>query len=82
MLEQKGFDLQDGGMVAVTSEDNYTVSLTAGEVRNAGTVHLAVVADGLPVKGIENEKSGAQLIVFGDSDSKRCVRYVRTFALS
>jgi hypothetical protein len=51
-------------------------------VRNAGTVHLAVVADGLPVKGIENEKSGAQLIVFGDSDSKRCVRYVRTFALS
>ena len=43
----------------------------------AGKVYVAVSADGKMLEGLEGGQ-GAQLIVFGDSNSKRAVRYLKT----
>lgn len=79
-LEANGFELDGVSEIVVTSEDNYTASLTAAELLQSGKVYIALSANGETLKGIEGGQ-GAQLIVFGDPNSKRAVRYMKVIEL-
>lgn len=68
---------EDINRIEVTSADQYTISVTGDEICEDGRAFLAVYQDGTVIEGIENGKNGAQLIIFGDRNSKRCVRYVK-----
>lgn len=43
-------------------------------------MYVALTQDGEMIEGIEGGQ-GAQLIVFGDPDSKRAVRYMKTVSI-
>lgn len=75
LLSAKGINPAEFTVLKVTSVDNYSVEFTGDEIRTDGTVYAAVVADGQPIEGIDPGTEGVQIIVFGDSNSKRCVRY-------
>ena len=67
--------------VLVTSADQYTAEFQLREVLENGTVYLAVKADGQPIEGIDPGTPGAQLVVFGDANSRRCVRFAAQITL-
>lgn len=80
LLEANGITVSEASKITAVSEDNYSVELTGAEVLEAGKVYIAVTADGSMIEEIEGGQ-GAQLIVFGDSNSKRAVRYLKTIAI-
>ncbi len=80
ILEQAGAGIGEVSKLTVTSEDNYSAEVSGKEVLEAGKVYVALMSDGEVIKGIEGGQ-GAQLIVFGDSDSKRAVRYLKTITM-
>lgn len=53
---------------------------TGAEVLEAGKVYVALTDDGETIEGIEGGQ-GARLIVFGDPNSKRAVRYLKTVSI-
>lgn len=61
--------------IAVTSADNYTAEFTKEEVWDEQRVYAVIMVDGEAVEGIDSGTSGVQIIVFGDPNSRRCVRY-------
>lgn len=69
--------LSPGGatMISVTSADNYTAEFTVDEVLQRGKIYLAVEADGDAISNIDGNGPGVQVVVFGDPDSRRCVRF-------
>ena len=67
--------------VLVTSADQYTAELQLQEVLENETVYLAVEADGQQIEGIDPGTPGAQLVVFGDPNSRRCVRFAAQITL-
>lgn len=69
--------LSPGGaaVISVTSADNYTAEFTVDEVLQSGRIYLAIEVDGTAVRNIDGDGPGVQLVVFGDPDSRRCVRY-------
>ena len=74
--------LQEGiSKVLVTSADQYTAEFQLQEVLENETVYLAVVADGQQIEGIDPGTPGAQLVVFGDPNSRRCVRFAAQITL-
>ena len=75
LLESKGITVSDLSAVTVTSADNYSVTFEVKEILSEGMVYVAVTADGKPIAGIDEGTDGVQIIVFGDPDSKRCVRF-------
>lgn len=77
LLEEKGIDLARISGVTVTSADNYSVEFTAEEVLQADKVYVAVTADGAKIEGIDPGADGVQVIVFGDQNSRRCVRFAQ-----
>ena len=80
ILKQAGAGVGEGSKLTVTSEDNYSAELSGQEVLEAGKVYVALTGDGEIIKGIEGGQ-GAQLIVFGDSNSKRAVRYLKKITI-
>ena len=56
---------------------SYSAELTGAELLEAGKVYVALTDGGKQIEGIEGGQ-GAQLIVFGDQNSKRAVRYLKT----
>ncbi|MBR4163057.1 MAG: hypothetical protein IKR11_05995 [Solobacterium sp.] len=76
LLSANNITVSDDTVVTATSEDKYSAELSGAEVLEAGKVYIAVTADGEKLEGIEGGE-GAQLIVFGDSNSKRAVRYLK-----
>ena len=52
----------------------------SGGGREAGKVYVALTDGGKQVEGIDGGQ-GAQLIVFGDQNSKRAVRYLKTISV-
>ena len=80
ILEDNGIDLAENAVVTVTSEDNYSAELTGAEILESGKVYVALTQDGEMIEGIEGGQ-GAQLIVFGDPNSKRAVRYMKTVSI-
>lgn len=75
LLSTKGINLAEITVLKVTSADNYSVEFTGEEIRADSTVYAAVVADGQPIEGIDPGTEGVQIIVFGDPNSRRCVRF-------
>ncbi|MBE6123695.1 MAG: hypothetical protein E7190_13420 [Erysipelotrichaceae bacterium] len=80
LLSANGIAVSDTSKITAVSEDNYSAELTGTEVLEPGKVYIAVTADGDQIEGIEGGQ-GAQLIVFGDSNSRRAVRYLKTIAV-
>lgn len=80
LLEANGIEVTDASKITAVSEDNYSAELTGAEVMEAGKVYIAVTADDSMIEGIEGGQ-GAQLIVFGDSNSKRAVRFLKTIVI-
>ena len=80
LLSGKGIGYTDESSFVVSSEDNYTAELSGAEVNEPGRVYIAVTADGEMIEGIEGGQ-GAQLIVFGDPNQKRAVRYMKTISI-
>ena len=81
LLEAKGIDPTQLSGVTVTSADNYSVRFTAEEILEADRVYIAVTADGAAIAGIDPGTEGVQVIVFGDENSKRCVRFAQKITL-
>ena len=67
--------------VLATSADQYTAEFQLQEVLENETVYLAVEADGQQIEGIDPGTPGAQLVVFGDPNSRRCVRFLAQITL-
>ena len=67
--------------VLVTSADQYTAEFQLQEVLETENVYLAIEADGQQIEGIDPGTPGAQLIVFGDANSRRCVRFAAQITL-
>ena len=76
LLAENKITVTEDSVLTATSEDNYSAELSGAEVLEADKVYVAVSADGKMLEGIEGGQ-GAQLIVFGDSNSKRAVRYLK-----
>ena len=74
-LKEKGVAVSEISSVIVTSADNYSVTFAPEEILEDSRVYAAITADGKTVEGIDAGTAGVQIIVFGDSNSKRCVRY-------
>lgn len=75
LLSAMGIDPAAITALKVTSADNYSVEFTGEEIRADSMVYAAVTADGKPIEGIDPGTEGVQIIVFGDSNSRRCVRF-------
>lgn len=75
LLSDKGIDVARVTTLKVTSADNYSVEFTGEELRSDARVYAAVTVDGKAVEGIDSETEGVQIIVFGDANSRRCVRF-------
>ena len=76
VLEQAKAGISEDSKLTVTSEDNYSAELSGAEVLETGKVYVAFTQDGEMIEGIEGGQ-GAQLIVCGDPNSKRAVRYLK-----
>ena len=76
LLAGQGIAVDSVTGVKATSADQYSAQLTGDEIREGGRVYLAVRIDGKAVEGIDAGTAGVQLLVFGDPDSKRAVRYL------
>ena len=81
LLEQKGIDLSGLTGITLRSADNYSVELTAEELLRSDRIYLAVTADGETIPGIDPGTPGVQLIVFGDPNSRRRVRYAQIITI-
>lgn len=77
LLENKGIDLVAVTGITVTSADNYSVEFTAEELMTEGKLYLAITDGGEKIPGIEQNTDGVQAIVFGDENSRRCVRFAK-----
>lgn len=77
LLQRKGIDLAQLRGVTVTSADNYSVEFTGEEILQRDNVYIAIIADGAKIKGIDPGTDGVQVIVFGDQNSRRCVRFAQ-----
>ena len=66
------------GLVEVTAlaADQYSAAYSGDEIRESGHIYLAVEVNGESIEGIEGDRPGVQVIVFGDPDSRRMVRSV------
>ena len=80
LLQTKGIEVTESSVITATSEDNYSAELTGAELLEAGKVYVALTDGGKQIEGIDGGQ-GAQLIVFGDGNSKRAVRYLKTISV-
>ena len=80
LLQANGIEVSDASVITATSEDNYSAELTGAELLEAGRVYVALTDGGKQIEGIDGGQ-GAQLIVFGDQNSKRAVRYLKTISV-
>ncbi len=78
LLADKEVAVTEDSTVTITAADNFGAEYTGREVLDDGTVYLAVQEDGEAVPGIEEGTEGVNVVVFGDKDSKRCVRMAVT----
>lgn len=81
LLEKKGIDIAGIQTVTVTSADQYSAVFTAEEILQEDRVYVAVTADGAKIEGIEQGSAGVQVIVFHDTNSRRCVRHAQIITL-
>ena len=80
LLQANGIEVAESSAITAASEDNYSAELTGAELLEAGKVYVALTDGGEQIQGIDGGQ-GAQLIVFGDQNSKRAVRYLKTITV-
>lgn len=80
LLAANEIEVTKDSVVTATSEDNYSAELSGAEILEDGKVYVALSQDGEMIEGIEGGQ-GAQLIVFGDPNSKRAVKYLKVIAI-
>ena len=80
LLAASGIEVTESSVITAASEDNYSAELTGAELLEAGKVYVALTDGGKQIEGIDGGQ-GAQLIVFGDQNSKRAVRYLKTISV-
>ena len=80
LLKANGIEVTDASVITATSEDNYSAELTGAELLESGKVYVALTDGGKQLEGIDSGQ-GAQLVVFGDQNSKRAVRYLKTISV-
>ena len=81
LLQEAKVSTEGISKVLATSADQYTAEFQLQEVLENETVYLAVEADGQQIEGIDPGTPGAQLVVFGDPNSRRCVRFLAQITL-
>ena len=77
LLKEAKVSTEGISKVLATSADQYTPEFQLQEVLESENVYLAVEADGQQIEGIDPGTPGAQLVVFGDANSRRCVRFAQ-----
>ena len=80
LLTANGIEVTESSVITAASEDNYSAELTGAELLEAGKVYVALTDGGKQLEGIDGGQ-GAQLVVFGDQNSKRAVRYLKTISV-
>ena len=80
LLAASDIEVTESSVITAASEDNYSAALTGAELLEAGKVYVALTDGGKQIEGIDGGQ-GAQLIVFGDQNSKRAVRYLKTISV-
>ena len=80
LLAANGIEVTESSVITAASEDNYSAELTGAELLEAGKVYVALTDGGRQLEGIDGGQ-GAQLVVFGDQNSKRAVRYLKTISV-
>jgi hypothetical protein len=58
------------------AQDQYSAKLYREEILEPGKVYIAVKKNEEALPGLQSGTEGAQLIVFGDPDCKRCVSFL------
>lgn len=76
VLDINDIDYHDKCVIAVTSSDNYSAQFSNAEIIRDGKVYVITEKDGEKIMDISGEKPGLELVVFGDENSQRCVRYM------
>ena len=82
LLDKKGINLSQLSGITVTSADNYSVEFSADEILQEDKVYAAITADGTKIEGIDPGSYGVQIIVFGDANSRRCVRFAQKITIN
>lgn len=80
LLEDNSIEITADSHVSAVSEDNYEAELTGDEILTDGKIYIAILADDEMIESIDG-KQGAQLIVYGDANAKRQVRYLKTIII-
>lgn len=81
LLEEKGIEISEDSVIFVTGEDGYSAELTGAEIFEKGKVYVALSQNGAMIENSEGGQ-GAQMIVFGDPDSKRKVKYLKIVSVN
>ena len=80
LLEANGIEISEDSVISVTGEDGYSAELTGTEILEKGKVYVALSQNGAMIENTEGGQ-GAQLVVFGDPNSKREVKYLKMVSL-
>ena len=72
--------MSEDSVITVTAEDGYTAEFTGAEILENGKVYVALSQNGEMIEDRESVQ-GIRIIVFGDPDSKRSVKYVKTISV-
>ena len=80
LLQNSGIEIKAGSKITAVSEDNYTAELTGAEAMSASKVYAALICDNEMIESIDGGQ-GAQLVVYGDENAKRQVRYLKTITV-
>lgn len=81
IIEMNNIKIDDSSIITAYSEDNYSATFTGSEILEERKVFVALKKDENTIKNIE-EKQGAMLIVFGDKNSKRKVKYLHRIEIT
>ena len=76
LLQANGIEINADTKITAVSEDNYTAELTGAEIMTGSKVYVAVMSDNEMIESIDGGQ-GAQLVVYGDANAKRQVRYLK-----
>ena len=76
LVQANGIEIKEDTKITAVSEDNYTAELSGAEVMTGGKVYAAVICDQEKIDNIDGGQGG-QLVVYGDANAKRQVRYLK-----
>ena len=76
-----GIEVSEDSVTCVQSDDDYSAELTGAEILETGKVYIVLSKNGEMVEGSEGGQ-GAQLIVFGDPNSRRAVKYLKMISVN